>query len=639
VIPSPRVVHPPAKPLLLFDGECHFCRLWVRRWQQSVGDALECAPFQQAGISEQFPELRRENLEQSVHLITADGLVYRGAEAVFRSLALNPSAQWPLRLYEGSPALAGIAEAAYRFIATRRTLFSWLTRTLWGEHVERAPVFLTRWLFLRGLGIIYLIAFVSLWVQIIGLIGGAGILPATDLMVQARQALDANGVGLDRFRVLPTLGWFADSDTALRLQCALGTGLAIALILGFAPLVALGGLWILYLSLATVGQDFLGFQWDNLLLEVGLLSMFFAPCQLLPRPNREKPPPRPAVWMIRLLLFKLMFLSGVVKLASGDPLWRSLSALTRHYETQPLPNVIAWHAHHLPLWAHKTSCALMFAVELAAPFLLFAPRRLRLFSALSIGLLQVSILLSGNYTFFNWLTLLLCIAACDDFTLGRVLPRKLGDLYNRSGPSVPSGSIWRWRNAPILLIFALVIGIYLVQIVSSFGRLPSAASPLVAVYRWLSPLRSINSYGLFAVMTPDRPEIIVEGSRDGRDWKPYAFHHKPGALDRAPTFVAPHQPRLDWQMWFAALGNARQNPWFVSFCIRLLQDSPEVVGLLGENPFPGSPPKYIRARLYQYHFTNPEERRRTGNWWKRELQGEYLPPISLEMLQRTSQPP
>jgi lipase maturation factor 1 len=494
---------------------------------------------------------------------------------------------------------------------------------------ERSLDILTRWIFLRGLGAIYLIAFVSLWVQITGLIGARGILPATELMSQARSAVEANGVGLDRFRMLPTFCWFGDSDAALHLQCGVGTILAILLIIGIAPRVCLAGMWLLYLSVATVGQDFLGFQWDNLLLETGLMAILFAPGQILPRPSRELAPSRAAMWLLRLLLFKLMFLSGVVKLTSGDPLWRNLTALARHYETQPLPNARAWYAHQMPMWFHQTSCVIMFGIELLAPFLLFAPRSFRLSGAIAMAALQFGILVTGNFTFFNWLTILLCVIACDDATWSRILPRRLANRYS-APPVVREHPVWRRILLGAVSVFFVAISS--IQVIGSFGALPSWTAPVLAVHRWIAPFRSINSYGLFAVMTPNRPEIVVEGSNDGREWKEYSFPHKPGALNRRPTFVAPHQPRLDWQMWFAALGDVRGNEWFVNFCVRLLEGSPQTLALLEKNPFPNAPPKYIRAQLYEYRFTTRAERRETGNWWKRELKGEYLPPISLEMM-------
>jgi hypothetical protein len=278
----------------------------------------------------------------------------------------------------------------------------------------------------------------------------------------------------------------------------------------------------------------------------------------------------------------------------------------------------------------------MFGLELAVPFLIFAPRRLRMAAGGLLAGLQVLILLTGNYTFFNCLTLVLCLLLLDDFALARLLPAKLAALYSRpAGPPRSYKSLAaRCRLLAAALLATVVMSISVVQLLSPLGAVPSWMSPVVRLYYWLSPFRSVNSYGLFAVMTMERPEIIVEGSNDGQNWREYAFPYKPGELNRAPGFVAPHQPRLDWQMWFAALGNYRQNPWFLNLCIRLLQGSPDVIALLEQNPFPDHPPRYIRARLYQYQFTTPQERKRTGAWWKRQLKGEYLPPISLDLLQR-----
>jgi len=618
---------------MVYDGDCRFCALWIRRWAQMTGEGVDYLPLQDPRVALLYPELPRERLETAVHFIDTGGAIYEGAEAVFRSLATNPSRRWWLRLYQGLPWAARASESGYRLVARHRSLFSWLTRIAWGQHVEQAGHFLVRRTFLAWLGAIYFIAFLSLRVQIGGLVGSHGILPAAELMAQARHPLDASGTGLDRYRLLPTLCWFGASDGFLRFQCAAGATLALVLMAGVLPRVCLALLWLLYLSLVTVGGDFLAFQWDNLLLETGLLAIFFAPGQILPRPSLEKPPSRTALWLLRLLVFKLVFLSGVVKLASGDETWRGLTALTRHYETQPLPTWVAWYAQQLPRWFQASSCGVMFVIELAVPFLIFAPRRLRMAGGAALAMLQVLIGLTGNYTFFNGLTLGLCLLLCDDFLLARLLPRRLTALYSEPAmrSAAPPARWRRWRRRVIAPLAVVVVSISALQLLSPFGRLPSWTSPVVSVYRWLSPLRSVNSYGLFAVMTTERPEIIVEGSSDGRHWKEYAFRYKPGDPSRRPAFVEPHQPRLDWQMWFAALGNYRQNPWFVSFCFRLLEGSPEVLARLREDPFPDHPPQYLRARLYRYRFTSWAERKRTGAWWQREPKGEYLPPVSLEM--------
>ena len=592
-----QVASPPSKPVMVYDGDCRFCALWIRRWAQMTGEGVDYLPLQDPRVALLYPELPRERLETAVHFIDTGGAVYEGAEAVFRSLATNPSRRWWLHLYQGLPLAARASERAYRLVARHRSLFSWLTRIAWGRHVEPAGHFLVRRTFLAFLGAIYLIAFLSLRVQITGLVGSHGILPAAELMAQARHALDASGTGLDRYRLLPTLCWFGASDGFLRFQCAAGATLALVLMAGVWPRVCLALLWLLYLSLVTVGGDFLAFQWDNLLLETGLLAIFFAPGQVLPRPSLEKPPSRTALWLLRLLLFKLVFLSGVVKLASGDETWRGLTALTHHYQTQPLPTWVAWYAQQLPRWFQTGSCAVMFVIELAVPFLIFAPRRLRLAGGAAMALLQVLIALTGNYTFFNGLTLGLCLLLCDDFVLARRLPRRLTALYSQPAlrSAAPSARWRRWRLRVIAPLAVVVLSISALQLLSPFARLPSWTSPVVSVYRWLSPLRSVNSYGLFAVMTTDRLEIIVEGSRDGRHWKEYAFRYKPGDPSRRPAFVEPHQPRLDWQMWFAALGNYRQKPMVREFLPPVARGLAGGAGPAAERPLSG-PSSQVRPR-------------------------------------------
>jgi hypothetical protein len=306
-----------------------------------------------------------------------------------------------------------------------------------------------------------------------------------------------------------------------------------------------------------------------------------------------------------------------------------------HFETQPLPTWIGWWAHQLPEWMQKGATGFMFGIELIVPFLIFGPRRVRFFAFWLFVGLQAVILLTGNYCFFNWLTILLCIPLLDDFRLKEMLPRRWRASKNHGSPAPPVDGVAGKASAawPKLITIAVVIvfcGISLMQAVGMFGiRLPWPR-PFLAAYQWAAPFRTINHYGLFAVMTTERLEIIVEGSEDGRDWRPYQFKYKPGDLNQRPRFVAPHQPRLDWQMWFAALSDYRQNPWLINFCVRLLEGSPKVLRLLKANPFPNGPPKYMRAMAYQYHFTDFKTWRQSGNWWRRELKGIYLPPISLK---------
>lgn len=641
-----RVATPPSKPLMVFDGDCNFCTLWIRRWQQMTGETVDYLPSQDASIAAQFPEIPREWFVTAVQLIETNGLVYSGAEAVFRALANNPKQRWPLYLYESQPAFAKATEWAYRLVAANRTFFSRLTRWFWGRHVEVPDYRLTRCFFLRALGLVYLIAFISLWTQVNGLIGHDGILPANQFMSALKQQCEIQGIGANRYHLLPTLCWFNASDGFLQFQCIAGTVLAVLLIIGIAPAPCLGLLWMFYLSLTNVGRDFLSFQWDNLLLEAGFLAIFLAPLQMLPRLARAGPPSRAMLWLFRLLLFKLMFSSGCVKLLSGDPNWRNLTALTYHYQTQPLPTWIGWYASQLPLWFQRLSCLGTFCIEIGAPFLIFAPRRLRFLGGAAIACLQILILLTGNYTFFNFLTLAICLLLLDDFVFQRFVPRKWKSIKSQpeaGGASVPESRsnvsqtprsespdrTRRWPKLVIIPVSVIIAAISIYQLASLFGARSSLWLPPAVMEAELVPFRTVNSYGLFAVMTTNRQEIVVEGSNDGTNWLAYEFKYKPGDVHRRPVFIEPFQPRLDWQMWFAALGNYQQNPWFVDFCERLLRGSPEVLALLAKNPFPDQPPRFIRAELYDYRFTNFEERRRTGAWWKRKLIGQYLPVISL----------
>jgi hypothetical protein len=324
-----------------------------------------------------------------------------------------------------------------------------------------------------------------------------------------------------------------------------------------------------------------------------------------------------------------MFSSGCVKLLSGDPNWRDLTALTFHYYTQPLPTWIGWYANQLPFWFQKFSCAVMFGIELGTPWLIFAPRRLRFLGGAAIAALQILILLTGNYTFFNLLTLALCLLLLDDFLLEGFMPSKIRNLFSFSLQPLPFSLSARWPRPLLAVLTIVTLSASGFQLAATLG----CRSPLLYPFDWvagqLEPFRTVNNYGLFAVMTTERREIVVEGSNDGVNWLPYEFKYKSGDVNRPPDFIAPFQPRLDWQMWFAALGNVQQNPWFLNFCERLLQGSPDVLALLENDPFPNKPPHYIRAEFYDYHFTSFAERRATGAWWKREPIGEYLQPVSL----------
>ncbi len=467
--------------------------------------------------------------------------------------------------------------------------------------------------------------------QVDGLIGSNGILPAAEYFNHAGRVL---GLRPSTYWRLPSVLWLNASDHALHALCWGGLFLGAALFAGIMPGACAALLWIAYLSITVAGQVFLGYQWDALLLEAGLLAMLLTPWTLrLSRATDE--PWWFTVWLVRWLVFRLMFMSGVVKLASHDPTWWNFSALDFHYETQPLPTWTSWYVHQMPAWFHRLSIGFMFFAELAAPFLVFGTRAMRRAGFASLVLLQLLIAATGNYGFFNLLSLVLCVAILDDRDWDLLLAvvrrarlpraRPLGSETNQNAPAR------RWslaRRVAVGTAGAVLIGVTAERSLERVWPATEPPFPLPWLADRLEPLRSTNSYGLFSVMTTKRPEIMIEGSNDGVRWKRYHFRWKPDEPDRMPRFTTPHMPRLDWQLWFAALsGDCRAERWFIQFEQRLLTGSPEVLALLRENPFPDQPPRLVRARLYLYKFTSSG----SPEWWDREDEGLFCPPMEKQM--------
>jgi predicted DCC family thiol-disulfide oxidoreductase YuxK len=592
-------------PLLIYDGDCGFCKYWVRYWQRLTGDRVAYAPYQE--VAAQFPEIPEAAFQRAVYYIAPDGEIASGAEAALLTLSHASGKGFWLTLYRHVPGFAAVAEAMYAFVASHRAALYRPTLWLWGRDYEPPRFELVSWLFIRAIGLIYLTAFISFGVQALGLIGSHGILPLSEFADAVRSEL-----GSASYWRIPMVFWLDQSDFAIQATCWAGAALSLLLVLDVIPRLSLFFLYVLYLSLFYAGQEFLGFQWDLLLLETGFLALLLSMAT------------KPGVWLLRWLLFRFMFLSGAVKLLSGDPTWANLSALSYYFQTEPLPTPLAWYAHHLPHAVLTVATAATLFIEVVLPFLIFFPRRLRFVAAFGILLLQVAILLTGNYAFFNLLTMALCVLLFDDAALRRVLPdsatrfvqRYVHDMKPRKIVSIAVGAF------ALLIVFTGLVQLNAV--------LNSRISPLGAwVLGEIAPLRIVNTYGLFAVMTTTLPEIIVEGSEDGVNWREYEFKYKPGDVMRRPRWNAPHQPRLDWQMWFAALGTASENPWFSRFMQRLLENSPEVTALLESNPFPRKPPLYVRALLYDYRYSTPQEKKATGAWWVRQPQGIYYPAVAL----------
>jgi len=600
------VQQPPERPVLIFDGDCSFCRAWVEYWK-SITDGVLYVPYQEIG--DRFPEISGQEFAAAVQLVLPSGETFSGAHAVFQLLALVPGKGALLWLYERVPGFAPVADAVYDWIARHRSFAYSLTKYVWGVPLEPETFGYASWIFLRLLGLIYLIAFLSFGVQASGLIGSYGILPAAEFLRAAREYL-----GTARFWSVPTVLWLNASDAMIRTIWLVGVIFSLLLSAGINWRLVRVALFFLYLSLVSTGQVFMSYQWDALLLEAGFLTIFLGSSKLI-------------VKLFRWLLFRLVFLSGAVKLLSHDPTWHNFTALPVHYETQPLPTPVAWYFYQLPPTFQRVSVGFVFFVELLIPFLILAPRRLRVLAAFAITLLQILIVLTGNYAFFNLLTVALCLFLLDDAFFWRRLP---DSIVSRLPHSLSECSTHPFVRRACFTFYLLVLFISGFELVGMFSGIHLAAAD--KVIGAVAPFEIVNTYGLFAVMTTARAEIVVEGSNDGAIWLEYEFKYKPGELDRRPPWVAPHQPRLDWQMWFAALGDYRSDPWVLQFMARVLEGSPQVLKLIRNNPFPNASPRYMRAMLYQYRFTTPAQRSSTGAWWSRELKGEYVPTVSLSKL-------
>jgi hypothetical protein len=453
----------------------------------------------------------------------------------------------------------------------------------------------------------FLVAFLSIGNQIIGLVGTDGILPLSQKL-----ATVAAEHGLARYWEAPTLFWIDASDAALRAACYLGVAASVLLVLNVWTRAMLVLAFVLHLSLWVAMPVFGNIQPDALILEAGLLAIFLTAGS------------RIVVWLFRWLLFRFMLLSGVVKLLTHDPTWAHLTALNYHYETQPLPTPLAWYAHQLPDWFQQFSVLATLGIELVLPWLIFLPRQPRFAAAWGFLVLQVAITLTGNFHFLNLLTIFLCLFLFDDRALARVLP---SGLAARLSFRLPAPG--RLATAAAAVLAAVVVVVDLAGIWQHVEQRP-LPEPLATVAAITSRFGVTNFYGFFGTINTERREIVVEGSRDGEHWHAYEFRYKPGDLHRCPSWSLAYHPRLDWTMWFAAGESPYRNPWFGDLLYKLLEGAPPVLALLAENPFPDEPPKWVRATRYKYRFTTPAERTTTGDCWVREPLGPYVPPLSLE---------
>lgn len=607
------------RPLLAYDKDCGFCRRFVSRWKRVVGEKVEFRPSVE--VMDAFSGVTAADFARSVYLVEPDGKITRGAEAVFRTLSYEKGHGLPRWLYERVAPFRWVSEKLYAFVASHRVLASRVTKPLFPE--DPPPIALMRSLFLRAVGFVFLLAFASAEIQVDGLFGSRGIAPAARLFGYVRQNLS--------FFDFPSVFWLGSSDGGLHFVCWLGMACSAAVVFGVAPRAMLFASWFLYLSIVGAGDVFMSFQWDILLIEVGFLAALFAPWRGFLRRTQRDPENRGALFLLRLLLFRVMFASGLVKWLSGDEAWRNMTATTYHYWTQPLPGPLSVYAHFQPLWLHYVGCAVMFAIELVVPFFIFAPRNVRHLAFIPLAGLQLLIIATGNYGFFNLLSLALCVTLLDDEVLLRFVPR--------SQPHAPFKPAPAWRTGFALLVVGVFATLGIAELAARVGFASVIPKSVLALMEKSRSFNTVNSYGLFAVMTKSRPEIILEGSDDGASWKQYQLPFKPETPQTRPRFVIGHMPRIDWMMWFASLGSCRTSPWFLQLQDGLLRGTSAATELYLVNPFPKTPPRFLRSTTYQYTFTPLSERRAGGTYWTATPQGPYCPILTLTNGQLSVVPP
>jgi lipase maturation factor 1 len=498
-----------------------------------------------------------------------------------------------------------------------------------------------RWIFLRALGLIYLSAFYSLLFQIKGLIGPNGILPAADYLQALHTALE-----LRSYWSAPSLLWFGAGNGALMTLCWAGLIASLLLTLNLWPRASLLICFVCFVSFVSVARDFSGYQSDGMLLEAGFIALFFAPAGLRPGLGAENLPSRASLFLLQWEWFRIYFESGVAKIGSGDLAWRQFTAMDDYYQNGPLPTWIGWYVQHLPHWFHASATVYTLVTELLIVWMLFLPRRFRIVCFFIVTPFEISIIATANYTFLNYLVLLLGVLLLDDRFLEWILPLRLRVLIRGERqmpaagatdaiPAAPGTGVaaeWRERFTPLRRAVAgLCLGLvfYSTTALLLWMFVPGLPLPQAPVQA-LEPFRIANSYGLFAVMTHERYEIEFQGSPDGKTWIAYPFRYKPQAINEAPGIYAPYQPRFEWNLWFASLGPWQQSRFVVWAEERLLKNEPDVLALFANNPFVSAPPREVRTVIYQYWFTDMRTKRETGNWWKREELRQYAPALERE---------
>ena len=534
------------------------------------------------------------------------------------------------RLFSGEEGGAPVAAAWWKDVPRR------LFASEYGAANRLGP----RWILLRAMGLIHFSAFYSLLRQVRGLIGTQGILPAHDYLHVVAQ----NAPGLERFWYVPSLYWISSSSGAMVAFCWIGLLASVLLVLNLWPRGMLAVCWLGFLSFVSAAGDFSSYQSDGMLLEAGFICLFFAPPGWRPGLGEKHPPSRVSLFLLQWEWFRIYFESGIVKLASGEVQWRNFTAMDEYYQNGPLPTWIGWYIQHLPHRFHAFTAGATLVMELGLVWMIVLPRRFRIVLFFLVTFWEIGVISTANYAFLNYLVLALGILLVDDRFLRGLVRRgkrrpgesdvrgnasQEGELFSRPSTLVENESFLNRHFRSFKLAVAVVMltwvfyGTAAKLVLLLFRNAPLPTAPIGL----LEPFRIANQYGLFAVMTRGRYEIEFQGSNDGTHWTAYPFRYKPQALNVPPKIFAPYQPRFDWNLWFASLDTWRDSPIVPNTEIRLLSNDADVVALFAGNPFAAAPPKQVRAVLWQYWFTSMAEKRRTGDWWRRELLGQYAPTL------------
>lgn len=496
---------------------------------------------------------------------------------------------------------------------------NWFQKFFWTG--STGPTYwLTRFAILRLLGLVYAVAFLVAINQLIPLIGSNGLLPVAAYLKQVSTALGSDGAGFWR---LPSLFWLRHSDATLLTAAWIGFALSCIVLAGYANALLLAVLWVVYMSFVHVGQEWYGYGWEIQLTETGFLAIFLCPLVDM-RSFPKQAPPFPVIVLFRWLIFRIMFGAGLIKLR-GDAIWRDATALYYHFETQPIPGPLSRWFHFLPHGALKLGVWFNWLAEIAAPLFAFGPRMLRHIAGVAMVLLQVILIASGNLSFLNWLTIIPALACFDDGFWATLLPqqlvRKAKAAAEAAQPSRPMQTA-SW--------VAVIIVLFL-----SVAPVVNMLSPRQIMNTSFDPFDLVNTYGAFGTVGKERLNVVFEGtmdndSTDKADWQPYLYKGLPVLPDKGPPQIAPYQLRLDWQMWFASMSSPQEYPWTLHLVWKLLHNDPGAVSLFKSTPFPGKPPRYIRAVLYRYAFAKPGNPQ--GLWWNRRRIGLWLPPLSADDL-------